>query len=363
MECNKKLLFWGELPPDVFHGISLSNERILSILKEIYTIDVVRDNACFGSSAWKIYSFISALFKIVCKSFKKPDIYYLNLPLSYLGLCKVLISIYLVKMICPKVNVVTHLHRGDFLEFIEHKKQRHLLCNVLKCVTAVIVLSETSASELVTSGLIDKEKINIIYNSINVISPKNNIEIAVDINKSVKYLFCLSNYIPTKRIHSLVEVVNKLNLITVRFNGAKSSEEYMRYLVSKDTQSICNFGSVIEGKEKEKQLNSAIALVLPSLNEGMPLVILESLAQGTPVICFNIGFISDYLGKDYPGLINELTDVGLFKKIEWLLTLPNTEYESLCKLSFSIFWDRYNQDIIKSTTLNKFDKFGSSNFN
>ncbi|WP_426369754.1 glycosyltransferase family 4 protein [Pseudocolwellia sp. HL-MZ7] len=356
MSRNKKLLFWGELPPDVYHGISLSNELILSTLSEEFDLYKVKDNASFKSTPLKLFSLFISILKLIYFSFKKPNIYYLNLPMSYLGLRKTIFSIYLIRFISPKTKVITHLHRGDYLEFIKEKKHKELLKKAFKHITAIIVLSEISSTELIQSGLIHKDKIIVIHNSVKILTPKESIDVYRQVNDDAPYLYCLCNYIPSKRIHSLVRIVNNSNFIKVKFNGAKSSDEYMDELLNIDRKTICDFGGVIENQNKEKKLNSAYALVLPSLNEGMPLVILESLAQGTPVICFNVGFISDYLGINYPGLVKELSDDALKEKIKWLQNLTYDEYHKLRKTSFNIFWEQYSQKKLKRIILDRFEK-------
>ncbi|WP_441002127.1 glycosyltransferase family 4 protein [Pseudocolwellia agarivorans] len=355
MHHKRSLLFWGELPPNIYHGISLSNKRILSILSKKFYIYKVKDNAGFGSKISKSCSFITSLFKIIYFSFNKPNIYYSNLPMSTFGLYKTLITIKVVKLVSPKTKIVTHLHRGDFLEFINIKTQKKLIKKSLDIINTIIVLSDKSAFELIKSGLIEPMKITVIPNSIDVLTSPSNINVNRSITQNESYLYCLCNYIPTKRIHCLVDIINKSIFTNTKFNGDKTNIEYMNSLINKDIHSFCYFGGVIDGKEKERKLNTATALVLPSLNEGMPLVILESLAQGTPVICFNIGFISDYLGADYPGLVNDLTDDAMQKKIKWLQSLSSNEYQKLRTLSFNLFWGKYSHENIKNKILHEFE--------
>ena len=47
---------------------------------------------------------------------------------------------------------------------------------------------------------------------------------------------------------------------------------------------------------------AADALILPSYDEGLPLVILEALASGTPVICTPVGSIPEVLMHDETAL-------------------------------------------------------------
>jgi glycosyltransferase involved in cell wall biosynthesis len=131
----------------------------------------------------------------------------------------------------------------------------------------------------------------------------------------------------------------------------------MRDLKELDVGSYCVFGNAIHGSDKEQKIRSAKAMVLPSLNEGMPLVILECLSQGTPVICFDVGYISDYLGKDYPGLVKELSDQGLEEKIRWLDNLSVTDYNSIRKQSFDLFWHDFSPEQIRIQTTQLFKSF------
>ena len=43
MVRSKKLLFFGELPPDSIHGVALANDVNINILKATFNIDVVQE--------------------------------------------------------------------------------------------------------------------------------------------------------------------------------------------------------------------------------------------------------------------------------------------------------------------------------
>ncbi|MFT6992510.1 MAG: glycosyltransferase involved in cell wall biosynthesis [Paraglaciecola sp.] len=356
MKNKKSLLFWGELPPTVYHGISISNQRILSSLESGFNLYKVEDNTSFGGVVWSLFSFILSIIKLVYFSCKDIKIYYHNLPMSYLGLWKVYLSILLVKFFSPKAKVVSHLHRGDFLSFIEYPRNKKLFINFVNRADIVLVLSNTAKEELINSGLIFNSKVEVLHNSVSIIADNADIIKSVSADFTKSSFYCLCNYIPTKRIHNLVEIVNAIPLSRVFFNGAASNDSYMQRLDTLNENSVCQFNGVVNGAEKERLLRESKALVLPSLNEGMPLVILESLAQATPVICYDIGFISDYLGENYPGLVKVLTDSALKKKIQWMNSLPNEEYLALRKLSFELFWDNFEVNQINRTVLTIFNR-------
>ena len=356
MKDKKALLFWGELPPTVFHGISLSNERILSALSTDFNISKVEDTVSFGGRLSALFSFFVSLIKLIRLSSRKVDIYYMNTPMSYLGLCKVYLSILVVKTLSSRVKVISHLHRGDFLEFTKGTRNKRLFERFSSQLDALLVLSKSASAELAGSSLIDKNKIEVLHNTVTVLSQKEIISSASDNILNERDFYCLCNYIPTKRIHKLVEIVNEIPLANVNFNGTSSSADYMQRLNKLDTNAICHFGGVINGDDKDIKLQQAKALILPSLNEGMPLVILESLAQGTPVICFDIGYISDYIGQDYPGLVTELTDQALKDKIIWLNGLSKDDYSLFRDISFNVFWKKFDPEIINSTTTDIFKK-------
>ncbi|WP_282114497.1 glycosyltransferase family 4 protein [Pseudoalteromonas arctica] len=354
MKNKKTLLFWGELPPTVFHGISISNERILSALASEFDIYTVEDRGSFGGRLKALLSFFISTIKLGCLSLRKFDIYYINMPMSYLGLWKVYISVSCIKFLSSSTKVITHLHRGDFLDFIELSRNKKLLKYFLNRVDLVLTLSETSKSELVESELIKANKAQVLHNSILVLKDKAKILNNIPNEFQHSNFYCLCNYIPTKRIHRLVEIANEIPLTGIIFNGAAETKEYMQSLAVLDIGNICSFNGVVNGVEKERLLNEAKALVLPSLNEGMPLVILESLAQSTPVICYDIGYIRDYVGSEYPGLVKELTNKALKEKIEWLQALPPQEYLALRKKSFDLFWNNYEVNKVNSLALKIF---------
>ncbi|HBH13178.1 MAG TPA: glycosyl transferase family 1 [Clostridiales bacterium] len=69
---------------------------------------------------------------------------------------------------------------------------------------------------------------------------------------------------------------------------------------------------------------AADVMVVPSLQENLSNAIMESLACGTPVVCFNIGGNGDLVLHKYNGYLAEpFSPVDLAKGINWVLCSPD----------------------------------------
>lgn len=117
------------------------------------------------------------------------------------------------------------------------------------------------------------------------------------------------------------------------------------------------FKGHLEGNEKEKELASAKALVLPSKSENFGNVVLESLAQGTPVIA-STGTPWEILNEEKSGFWIKPTAEDIFQAMKDIINLNSDEYinlrkncVSLCKNRFDIesnihLWINYYTKII-----------------
>jgi glycosyltransferase involved in cell wall biosynthesis len=71
-------------------------------------------------------------------------------------------------------------------------------------------------------------------------------------------------------------------------------------------------------------MGNATVLVLPSLSEGLPRVIIEAMATGTPVIGSRVGGISELVEDGTRGFLVPPGDESLLaEKLRWLLDNPN----------------------------------------
>jgi glycosyltransferase involved in cell wall biosynthesis len=169
-----------------------------------------------------------------------------------------------------------------------------------------------------------------------------------------KFIF-LGRINPIKNIHLLINAFYFLvkdnedatiNLVIVGSARLAYEEKYLEELRSQVKElglgSRVSFRGHLEGEEKEKELASAKALVLPSKSENFGNVVLESLAQGTPVIA-STGTPWEILDQKKSGYWIAPTTENIFQAMQDILNLSEYEYAqsrkncvALCKNSFDV---------------------------
>lgn len=335
-EADKKLkfLFFGELPPAVVHGVSISNKINTDILAELGELHIIEEKWSLKDheriAFTKIGSTFQSVFRIWQTSFKKsPTIFYSVLYVSVFGGFKNLLGIVAVIMGNRKTKLLLHVHRSDLKEVIANVFFYRLLIRFFNRVgVTFIVLSETQKEEV--EGYL--EKVEVLYNAIDEeeIYPIEQSEL----DSVIRFLY-ISNYIREKGILDLLKAFIDLKITGKRlqldcyggFTDGETEVEIERLTKGFDNIKI---NTAVYGEEKNRVLNRADIVVLPSYNEGLPLVLLESLRLCKPIVITDVGYISEVLGSDYllfckPGNIQSIQD-AIRKAINLM------KYESFVKI-------------------------------
>ncbi|MBL4248876.1 glycosyltransferase [Vibrio fluvialis] len=347
------LLFFGELPPKVNHGISISNKRILADLNKEFEIVSIEDDSSFQSGMCKFSNIFKSIYKLMRINKDNVELFYLNCPTSVLGLIKNIIFLLIVKRKWRNVYVISHLHRGDVGVFLDGFLSKKTFDLYYKVVDRILVLSDSIVKELVKRGY-NKGKFSILYNTVDN-DYLSYISDDISDDSFGGYYLSLSNYIKTKNITTTLEYF-KLNAGLFVHCYGSSDGLYFNELKNNYSYNNIFINGPIYGNDKKIKVRNAKAMLISSKNEGMPLVILEALSLGTPVICYDVGCIKEYLGSDYPGLVSELTDDAFFRKVSWLNSLSSSDYLALREHSRQIFWSRFSPDNIREETINVFSK-------
>ncbi|MGB2742324.1 MAG: glycosyltransferase [Cognaticolwellia sp.] len=350
------ILFFGELPPYSVNGVSLSNELNLKILKSKNDVCEVIETADLKSS-----SSLSKLL-IILRSIKnfyykakacKYDYFYFSLPTSKLGGIKVLVLGIIFKHFNKEGKVIGHVHRGDLLTFAKQDYFSKYLCKIIvKYLYKLILLSESQVSICSRFFELPEKKFCFLPNGVesDLISwRKSNL----GINSPGDYYLYLSNYIPDKGYDIICSSFSNMKGLHLKMFGNEIHKEQILRLRELVTKNIDIKGNV-SGIEKYELIKNCKAVILMSKNEGVPLVILEAMALGKPVITTDVGFIKEMLGDDYPWYVESRSSESLNNLISKFELLSANDYNELCHNLSDLFMKNHSNKVREKTLINIF---------
>lgn len=176
---------------------------------------------------------------------------------------------------------------------------------IVNTIDQIIAPSNWMKQILVLNG-IDKERIVVSEYGIYLDSLSALAKRPAD---TVRFAF-FGRMDPLKGIHHLIKAFNSLDrsqgaTLTIYGAATPASKDYaktVRQLAGEDGQ--IQFAGLIDNKDVGRALETIDVVVVPSLwYENSPLIVLESLASGTPVIASDVGGISDLIHHGENGLL------------------------------------------------------------
>jgi glycosyltransferase involved in cell wall biosynthesis len=168
------------------------------------------------------------------------------------------------------------------------------------------------------------------YRISNIFNPHVPSDLKKTLNPSGPVVLTVCRISPQKGLEYLVEaspaVIEKIPDVKFVIRAYSSEEKYEKYL-----RSLINkynlqkyFKILIEFSPYEeitKYMAAADVFVLPSISEGLGVVVLEAMACGVPVIGSKVGGITDMIKHEYNGLLVRPRDVnGLAEAIIRILS-------------------------------------------
>ena len=149
-------------------------------------------------------------------------------------------------------------------------------------------------------------------------------------NKDIKKRKNIVGYIGTlnerKGVNKLIDVIQEMveryKDVDFLIAGTGPFEEIIRYLSYNNNR--VNFVGTISQEDLPKYLNEFKLLILPSVSEGVPNIILEAMACGTPVLTTPVGGIPDIIKDNVTGfIINETSTECMINGIMKVLKHQN----------------------------------------
>lgn len=224
------------------------------------------------------------------------------------------------------VPVVLHLHAAQLHHFYPRlpKPLQALTRWVFSLPESCVVLGSTAQRFVVNELRVPAARVDIVINGV----PAPTFPRRISQENEVKRLLFVGNLSERKGVTDLLQALScpgfenfQLELV---FAGGGDIQRYQAAANVLGLEKVVRFTGWSEQKEVAALMAQADILVLPSYDEGLPLVILEALANGVAVVCTPVGEIPSVLHHGETACFVEPGDVnGLAESLQNLLLRPD----------------------------------------
>lgn len=339
--------------PPPYGGGEIMSEILINGLKmkDCFNIIHINTSDLRGNSKRGKFDFInikkglSDLFVLIKNLFiYKPVIVYITIgPGKHIVFFRD--SLYILFAWLFKAKVVCHLHSSGF--FLKLHKNNPFFKFVLKKIHTLIVLGEKLKQNL--ENHLPVQNVVVIYNGIKPVfqhkpekKPKEQFNVLFIGNLvERKGFFDLLRAVPMV----LKEAPNIYFLFAGEWMSSQEKDYTLSFIKQNEIEENVKLLGLVTGKKKEDFFKTGDILVLPSYREGQPIVILEAMSAGLPIISTDVGSVAETICNNENGFIVPIGEpFAIAEKI--LLLYHNDELRaSMACASRQIFETRFSDDI------------------
>jgi glycosyltransferase involved in cell wall biosynthesis len=308
------LLEASKVGPLLLLHLDISDRRGISHVDKPDLVDVLQFLRQWLALAWTL-------------SVRRPQVVYLSISQSTIGFARDALFMTLARLF--RRRIVVHLHGGNMATWYRQRSAaiRSLVRFVLSWSTRFIVLAERFREPL--SSILPADRIVVVENGIAWSDTVRGGPAAVGARRRVLTLSTLSREKGTLLLlEAVARLVPRRRDIEFAIAGpwlrdadrAEASELVRRH----GLEDYVQFPGQVEGAAKQKLFASADLFVFPGIQqEGQPLVVLEAMAAGLPVVFADRGCLRETVGRGEAGIEFQVNDPQhLASQIEWLLERP-----------------------------------------
>lgn len=219
---------------------------------------------------------------------------------------------------------IIHYHCGTMPKIMGHGGwQKKLVIKTIKTSRCAIVLDEASYQALLQQGIRNVVKIGNAYNpTIDDISKRG-------FKRFPDELLFVGHVVPEKGIYELLEATHDIPNIHVKCFGPENinyQNKLENYISTHPFLGTIEFFGLQAPEKIYEEMCKATLFVLPTYSEGFPLVIVEAMACGCPIVTTPVGAIPEMLGceKECAGYLVPVKDASILRK-QILECLDNKE--------------------------------------
>lgn len=250
-----------------------------------------------------------------------------------------------------RVPVCIHTEHGR--QFPDKKRYMFAEWLFSHYVDQIVAVSESAKKDLVKYEKISGNKIQVIMNGID----GNKYSRSIDRNKKLKELAIDNNYDfimgfagRLSREKGLTYLLKAMSIIVRKYPKTLlliAGEGGLMADLQRETEQLnLNSNVMFLGPRSDipEIMNILDMFVLPSLREGLPLVLLEAAAASLPIVATDVGGSKNVVKDGANGLLVKSQDEqSLAKAIEYLIK-NSTIKNNFGRYSFEIFKNRFSID-------------------
>ncbi len=224
------------------------------------------------------------------------------------------------------IPVVLHLHAAQLHHFYPRlpKPLQAITRWVFSLPASCVVLGTTAQRFVVNELRVPASRVEIVINGV----PAPTVPRRISNENGVKRLLFVGNLSERKGVTDLLQALSRPGFENLQLElvlaGGGDIQSYQAKANALGLEKMVRFTGWSEQREVAELMAKADLLVLPSYDEGLPLVILEALANGVAVVCTPVGEIPSALHDGVTACFVEPGDVnGLAEILQNLLRRPD----------------------------------------
>tara|TARA_Y100000589_G_C27144275_1_gene626106 strand:+ start:26 stop:1120 length:1095 start_codon:yes stop_codon:yes gene_type:complete len=306
----KNILLYGEFTPRSTTGIAYINsnlkESLVNLGNNVFVLNDPRTEDYFKNEKiirrnLNIYKFIK-LFSFFLSS-KIYDISFITISMGNLGLLKTALVQFLLNLKSKRSYL--YIHRGDLdnAYFNSSFYKKIMISMILENSFKIIFLSKIFENNNRIKNI--KNKIIVLPNALCkndcLLSRRlfrKKVKNKKKYSKIINLLFC-GNIQKDKGINKILEAIDAINFEEKAYNikldiyGMKFENINLNY-------KFIEYKGKLDTNKRLEKMSQYDCLILASNNEGLPMILIESLSIGLPFITSKVGAIDDLLIENYP---------------------------------------------------------------
>jgi glycosyltransferase involved in cell wall biosynthesis len=223
-------------------------------------------------------------------------------------------------------RVLLHLHAAQIVQYHASTGRigRGVLRWMFRSADHCVVLGEVWRRWVIDTFAVSPNRIRVVYNGV----PAATVTPRAPSHDGRFHLLFVGNLHERKGVRDLLRAFARPDIkardIVLTMAGGGPVEMYRSMAADLGIGERVSFTGWIAQQQARALMADADALILPSYDEGLPLVLLEALASGTPVICTAVGSIPEVLEHRRTALfVSPGDDAGIEAAILTLCSQPD----------------------------------------